>query len=265
MYLNQKGNLLVIFCILALILAVSTGTYYLGINKDRFFPSRQPETTYLPAPTPLCHSPIEPQEGWLKKQFSNDSKFVENIDYPKELTDICDNQLISMGCGFPYIRQANGNYTYTETVKEGSNTKSTSLTVTQEDTLDNIHRLSRMLPGESIDKVRFCLLQNKDIIAVYEHWAGGGGSKNTSYLATLAAEGGVIEFGSIPNPGIAYFTCDQPLLLTESALFLECRGGDGPSGSKTIYKIDRKTKEAKNVLQCDFLSDESGKITTSCK
>lgn len=243
--LNQKGFTLLVILLGILILGISFGGGYLLITKKL-------NVNSVPIYTPLpCHTKPNPNSVSTLRQVDIDSKFLGNQGYPREVINICDSELVAMDCTFLYTRMSDGNYTYNSTETTDSGTKSVSLRVTQEDILDNISRLSRKLNGKNPDQVKFCTIGEGDLIAEYELWQGDKRTDKAVSFAILYAQGGVNTLASIPNDGLANFSCNQQILFTkDNSLYTECYGGNEPSVSKYIYKIDINEGISTKIFQC---------------
>lgn len=278
--LNQKGNFLPILGIIALICIVGGGGYYLGTHKYLLLYKFQTlfsknEITALPpipTPTPVpCHAKQNTYLSLDENQADIKSKFMGNQDYPSEMTALCDNELVGLTCLEPYTLTEGGTYRFTKTEINGSSETTTSLQVTQEDILDNINRIKRKLNGKNPNKIRFCTMGAGDLIAEYEVWKDGAKSNDAAYFAQLYAQGGVQEVAAIQNPGVSFFTCDKPLLLTgKDELYIECDGGDQNSTYKSIHKIATnqapisKIPDSK-IIECTSLDNQLAQPQVKCE
>lgn len=267
---NQKGNIPIIVGVLIFLIIIGGGVYYLGTQKFFNITQNLPLTT--PSPPP-CYAEDDSESAYTypKRQFDIKSKFIGDQDYPSQITSFCDNQLTKMSClDHPYILQPDGTYRFTEIKKEGEVITSTTLTVTQEDVLDNIHRISRKLGGINPDKIYYCAIDGRDLLAIYEIWENGKESNNETKIALLATQGGVEEITSILNYGVSHFTCDKPLLLTGADhLYIECSGANEVPISKAIYKISlNESYGSKIILNSEVIEcsqDQSGTLGVSCE
>lgn len=250
MYQKGLASVPVIFGILVLSICL-VGVYFL-IKILPFTPSpasNQNELVYTPPP---CHTKFNQEDVSLLRQFDTASKFLGNQLYPAEITNYCDSDLVVMDCLDPYTRTDEGNYVYNKTETTETGIKSTSLKVTQEDTLDNIDRLTRKLNGRYPDRLKLCLIRDQgDLIAEYEHWPKERETDRTVGFATIMSQGGVNLLPTIPNDNLSNFSCDQPILFTNNYIFyVECHGESGSSVSKYIYKTDLNEGVTTKVIQC---------------
>ena len=180
----------------------------------------------------------EEANTYSKRQFDINSKFYLTQRYPSELVDIEEDSLLGIRCSQQqYVRQMDKWYSDYDNKIE---LKDTNL-------LRLIESASTDLKGSKTDSFIFfssCATENGGTIVKYEKWAGGGGSRNVAYFGVVNASGNVERVTSIKSDGIPYFTCNKPLELTTSnVLYYECGGGDGGSGSASIYKIDLNKKQ----------------------
>lgn len=263
--LNQKGFFPLVIFLGILILGISFGVGYLLIT-NKLSDSPPPVTdvdnisNYTPPP---CYSKSDPNSASPLRAIDINSKFLGNQDYPAEIKNICDSELVGMDCLEPYTRRDDGMYVYNNTETTESGIKSVSLIATQEDVLDNISRLTRKLDNKNPNKVKFCSIGKGNLITEYELWQVGkekekdkdkdkNKDKNkTVGFALLYAQGGVNNLATIPNGGLANFTCDKQILFTkDNNLYVECEGGNEISVSKFIYKININEGISTKIFQC---------------
>lgn len=251
MYQKGFAYIQVIFGILILGICLVGG--YFVISKNLLFaPSTtntQDQLAYTPPP---CYTKFDPESASLLRQVDTASKFLGNQVYPVEITSYCDSDLVVLDCLDPYNRTDDGNYVYNQVETTETGIKSTSLKVTQEDTLDNIDRLTRKLEGRYPDRLKLCLIRDtSDLIAEYEHLPKSRETDRMVGFATIVAQGGVNLLPTIPNDNLINFSCDQPVLFTKSYIFyFECHGESDSSVSKYIYKTDLNEGVTTKIIQC---------------
>lgn len=194
--------------------------------------------------------------AYLKRQFDVNKNFFNTEPYPNELITIENKDLLGMKCLPEYVRQVGGEYTLgTDPEFE---LKDVSL-------LGIINNLNKTVVDNYIAAFAVCDTENMMRIVEYEVWGGGGGSKNVAYFGVVNTSDNIETVTSIKNDGSAYFTCNNPLQLTVSnVLYYGCGGGDGGSGSASIYKIDLNKQLVTRVIKCDSSTNPNGKPFLQC-
>lgn len=197
--------------------------------------------------------------AFSKRQFDISSKFYLTQNYPSELIDIKEDNLLGMNCSQQYVRQMDKWYSDYDNKIE----------VKDANLLRLIESAPTELKGSKTDSFVFfnsCALENGGIIVKYEKWIGGGGFRNVAHFGIANASGNVEKIASIENDGAPYFTCNKPLQLTTSnVLYYSCGGGDGGSGSASIYKIDLNKKTITRIIKCDSSANPNGKPFLQCQ
>lgn len=200
------------------------------------------------------------QEGkaaYSKRQFDVNKNFFNTESYPNELIAIENKDLVGMKCSPEYVRQVGGEYTL------GTNPESKLEDVSL---LGIITNLNKTIVNNYIAVFTMCDTENGMRIIEYETWSGGGGLGNTAYFGIVKDARDIEEITSIKNDGIPYFTCNRPLELTTSnILYYGCGGGDGGSGSASIYKIDLNNKTSTRIIKCDSSANPNGKPLLQCQ
>lgn len=196
---------------------------------------------------------------YSKRQFDINSKFYLTQGYPSEVIDTKEDNLLGISCSQQYVRQMDKWYSDYDNKTE---LKDANL-------LRLIESASLDLKGSKTDSFiffAFCAIENGGTIVKYEKWAGGGGSRNVVFFGVLNTSGSVEEVTNIKNDGMPYFTCNRPLQLTASnILYYGCGGGDGGSGSASIYKIDLNKKTSTRIIKCDSSANPNGKPLLQCQ
>ena len=207
-------------------------------------------------------------ENFIKRQFdiNKQIKISENnfIDYPKEIVNINENNLIGMKCS-PYIwygYDSDSYLYYDESVSVQKDTK----TLTDKRLLKLITEAQKTVPGKTIGDVRFCDIEDNRTVLQYGIHGGGGGSENTANFGVVNADGTVKKITAISNDGAPYFECRQPLQLTKTnLLYYECGGGDGLLGATSFYKINLSNNSHSAVLKCTSVGSETEPVKITCK
>jgi len=206
--------------------------------------------------------PTKPgQEGkataYSKRQFDINKNFFQTQHYPNEIVSIENKDLVGMKCSPEYVRQVGGEYTLGTDPE--SKLKDISL-------LGMVNNLNKTVSNNYIAAFTVCDTEDRMRIVEYEIWGGGGGSKNVAYFGLINKDNSIEEIERIDTDGSPYFTCDIPLQLTSlDLLYYECRGGDGGSGSASIYKIDLNKKTSIRILKCDSSANPNGKPFLQCQ
>lgn len=270
---NRTKNLFLIGFVLIGFILFGAGGYYLGTrNTQRIQPIDQnqnyptPTTTaYQPSPTQI---PIT-KAGYLKRQFDPTKKFFSTRDYPTEVINIADAQLIGMKCTARLTCVSP--YTECTYYPEGADTSKPPTKTTDPQLLNIIKEANKTIdketvmgtPARDIEEVTSCETEDGRQLLRYKTGGGGGGAGSVDYIG-LVSSSSVNKIASIQE-GVAYFGCYQPLQLTKlNDLYYQCGGGDGPAGSSTIYKINLTNKTVSTLLKCSSVGDESGNVTLTC-
>lgn len=196
---------------------------------------------------------------YSKRQFDTNSKFYLTQSYPLELVNIKEDNLLGMNCSQQYVRQMDKWYSDYDNKIE----------IKDANLLRLIESAPTDLKGSKTDSFVFfalCVIENGGTIVKYEKWAGGGGSRNIVYFGMVNASGSVEKITSINTDGTVGFTCNMPLQFTRSnILYYSCGGGDGGSGSASIYKVDLNKKTNTRVLKCNSSANPTGKPFLECQ
>lgn len=273
---NIKNIFLIAFVLIGFIL-FGVGGYYLGTRNTQQTQPIQPKdqnqtypssttTVFQPSPT---QTPIT-KAGYLKRQFDPTKKFFSTRDYPTEIINITDTQLVGMKCtaGLTCVSP----YTECTYYPENADTSKPPSKTTDPQLLNIIKEANKTIdketvmgtPTRDIEEVTSCEIDDGRQILRYKTGGGGGGAGSVDYIGVVSPSRTINKIASIQE-NTAYFGCYQPLQLTKSnILYYQCGGGDGMGGSGSIYKIDLQNKTALPLLQCTSLGDESGKVTLTC-
>lgn len=195
---------------------------------------------------------------YSKRQFDINSKFYLTQNYPSELVNIKEDNLLGMNCSQQYVHQMGTWYSdYDKKIE-----------IKDANLLRLIESAPTDLKGFETDSFvffAFCAIENGGTVVKYEKLAGGGGSRNIVYFGMANAIGSVEEVTSIKTDGSVGFTCNMPLQFTRSnMLYYSCGGGDGGSGSASIYKIDINNKTNTRIIKCDSFVNPNGKPLLEC-
>lgn len=271
--MNQKGFTPILIILgLVLIIGIAIGAYYLGMKRS---------TATIPSPNlmvatnsqqaaivkPPCYTKLDPAGGAQLRQIDVKSKFFGNQDFPAEITNMCDSELVRVDCIDTYIRQNDGSYTFKSIETVGSETTTVSLRATQPDIVDNINRLTAKLNGKKPDSISYCAIDSGDLIAEYSLKQQANLSGETANYALLSAQGGVNILASISSEGLNNFSCGNPILVTaDHRFYVQCSGGDKQTGSKYIYKIDINGGISTKIFQCSSTGiNNRGENNVTCQ
>lgn len=237
----RRAKFFVLFLIATLVLA---GIY--------IFSSRQQNSSGLPTNNQNKKSVV-----FSKRQFDINSKFYLTQNYPPEL-NIKEDNLLGIGCSQQYVRQKDKWYSdYDKKIE-----------IKDANLLHLIDSAPVALKGSDTDSFIFftyCSIENGGTVAKYEKQTGGGGSRNVVFFGVMNASGNIEEVTNIKNNGTPYFTCNKPLEFTTSNIFYYgCEGGDGGSGSASIYKIDLDNRISTRIIECDSSVNLNGKPILQC-
>lgn len=188
--------------------------------------------------------------GYQARQFDPMQDMFQEQPYPKELTDINENDLLGMKCSETFVGD--------------------EISSIDPDLLTLAKKASEYIAAEWVDEITFCETQDNKTIVTYEKYAGGGGMESVAYIAVANTENTLEQITSIPNPRLPYFVCRNPLqLTTDNILYHSCIAGDAGFGAMSIYKIDLNQKTNTLLTQCtsqaDLENKRGGKGEVTCK
>lgn len=266
--LKQRSNLLIILAGISLVLTLGTGTtYYLAMIKNK--PAKQFTQQTYPTPTRIYLSPTPssvdlltfPEKKFKKRLFNVNDNLYGNIGmYPEELRTISENDLIPLFCYNLKPDDKPGIYYYSD-----NEYKDQGLLVDKK-LQDLFKQLS--IPTDPINTILgICEAEDGRLIVRNEIQGGGGGGQNKALFYVFDTTNKLNYVTTIPNDGAAYFTCIWPLQLTKTNfLYYGCGGGDGPSGSRSIYQINLNNNTNAGIYKCGTYYDEAKKeINEKCE
>lgn len=224
---------IILFSILTLILLGATGyLYYQNQQLKTMLASYQQAQV---SPTPSSQSIVNSE--YSKRHFStNDKFFGDSVNYPQEILSFKDSDLVGFNCGPKYSRQIDGSLVAIQNNSPNQTLTDKSLT----SLLDgNGAKLTTQSTDNPISSATICNTENNQKILNFEITQHGGGAGSDNFYGYLTPQYTVPNIANVPMESVAYFGCSDILAITKSNyLYAVCGGGDGPSGSKSIYKVN---------------------------
>lgn len=242
----------------------------------------------LPAPTP---STLVLMPEFIKKTFSADEKFFADFPYPKEIVANTKGDLLAMQCIDYYCGDNNGSATcsYSPPIdrsKDPKNYEHVSYEIKQPSVLAlakqllqdyrlvidpqlQQRRLEAILihnPGGSSEakritnslRINSCQTQTGKTLVTYGPTDGGD-------LIRMAVmnEAGAFEYSTTLADGLFVASCSVLQVTNTGIAYVECGGGDGPSGGAQLYKVDLNKKAVQKILDCNINRLKSDKAVCS--
>ncbi|MEK7518285.1 MAG: hypothetical protein AAB583_07120 [Patescibacteria group bacterium] len=270
----SSRNLITVISVAVIVVIISSLVTYVVISSQQ---NKQLKATYQQTST---ISPTQPMvsittrqlmtKSFVKRQFDVNKKIEISggnfIDYPKEIVNISETDLIGMKCT-PYIwyGYSPDSYSYyDESVPVEKLTTKDTKTLTDERLLKLISEAKKTVSGRAIFDVRFCETENGRLLLEYNApdpalGGGGGGANSVANFGIVNSDGSVSKTTSILRE-----QCRTPLVLTRSNLFYwQCGFGEGFHSEVFFYKIDLTSKTHEIVMKCTSIGslDEPAKIT----
>ena len=270
---NQHGGIVVILGILVVVIFASVGSYYLGTQQNR--PEQLSSVTPSDSPSALPSETIVPKstmtaavdtKKYLNRFFNPaESWFREGGEkYPTELTQIESSGLIPLSCT-PVMTATDSSgdivYQYYNEETKLNDTLTDSVYLNY---IDQLNKINTTKTTTQINEIVFCSTKEETAFIMYGLGPCGGGCSGIPYVA-VAKNSKVSEVGKIED-NMAYFGCREPLQLTKDAIFyFRCGGGDGPSGSASIFKLSLDDLKLSRLRYCLSSIDAEEKPFTQCK
>lgn len=241
------------------------------IGVSIFFVNKSATNTILPTPKPSETAQFKHPAFFAKRGFSESEVWMPGIGvaYPKELKLIADKNLIGFQCENRYDADSDGVFKHwglpinddnSQSFTTFSDSKLISLLTLKAKEVENIHNSS------TLSSIQICNTAEDRRIVIYTVFKHGGGVGQDTYISYLKDDGSLEKEAYLPIEDTAYFSCFKPLLLTtKQVLYMSCAGGDGGSGSASIYKVDLQSSNVSLLVKCETLSaDESGNVQKKC-
>lgn len=274
---NQKGLAPIVIILLITLLG---GGYFIYQSQGKITtPSSQPTPQpFEPSSSaPVSISPASPynpeeytvwtyglplsSEGFKKRQFDINKKFFKSKNYPDEVINISEENLVGMKCT-PRIFKSVGPSAIAELTEEKKE-KLLALIKEADKTIDKLDRFGN--PAE-IYEVTYCQTEDGRQILRYKISSGGGGGGGADYIGLVNPDNTIKRVAKIADNHFAYFGCYNPLQLTkDNILYYNCWGGDGPSGVASIYKISLNDSSVKRLIDCKSGVDIEDKPYLECE
>lgn len=246
---KQRGFLLPIIAVVLFVLIVGAGAYYFGKQSgSQSVPVNQ--TTQSSSPTQANTA------GFIKRQFDVDKKFFQTQDYPQEIINVPEANLVGMKCTarltcespyeLCYAESPDPSKPPTQVTDQGllSLIKEANKTIDQQTTMGT--------PMKNVEEVTACETEDGRQILRYKTAGAGGGAGSLDYIGLVNPDNTVKKIASIQE-GTAYFGCTKPLQLTrDNLLYYQCVSEAGSS----IYKIDLVNQTSKPIIQSKFESTQ---------
>lgn len=203
--------------------------------------------------------PTKDQSGFTKRNFDIKEKFFATHNYPQELLDIKEDDLVSTRCTPSYSQNENSYSYYDEVTKKQE-------FIFDSDLVQLVKETGKTLPEETISAFQYCETKYETNLLNYEVEKGGGGMGNKIYFALVFPDKSLKKITAITNSGLPYFNCPKLLQWTMSdVVYYQCGGGDGGFGGAEIYAFNVMTGETRKVIRCtDQIDNEGGQSTTIC-
>ncbi len=242
---HQNTKLPLIIGGLFLVCVIGGAGYYLGTKNAKQTTLSPKEMVVHASPEPVSSSPT-PEGDFRKRSFDPASKWYADKLYPQELLSIGDEKLIGIKCSPQYTVGGDGGGKY----YEGESNQELS----DPNILQKVQSLVQS--GKTVDAFMYCQTNSNLALFEYEEQKGGGGSETIAYFGSMTGNT-FDQWASLPNPGLAYFTCRQPLqFTTNTQLYVSCTGGDGGGGGAGIYRIDGVSQDINQVAFCTTAEDK---------
>lgn len=182
----------------------------------------------------------EPESIFVKRNFSPSDKFMNTYDYPDELLNLTDENLIGFNCLKRYDYQPNGYYSSEDYFKFKKNELYDSNGVsnfikTVED------KLKTNDSGTIVSIVPCTTDEDKDLLtySVIPNIVTTGGGIGSNIFYGYVSSGNILNKSIVPMEKEAYFGCNEVLAITKSGyLYASCGSGDGGYSTKSIYKVN---------------------------
>ncbi len=203
--------------------------------------------------------PEKDQTGFAKRNFGTQEKFFSTQDYPSELLNINEDELVDTRCTPLYSRNGDSYSYYDGVTKKQEFLFDANL-------IQIIKKVAQTLPGETVSDVQYCETKQGTNLISYEVEKGGGGIENKVYFALVLLDQSIKKVTVIPNQEIPYFACQKLLEWTMSDIvYYQCGGGDGGFGAAEIYAFNLMTGDTKRVIRCTSqASGEGEQLTLTC-
>lgn len=261
--MSQKG--LTPIAVILIIVVIIIG--YVFYSADRKIAKIQEENARVlntPSPTPEPPSGIQTLEeiysskSFVKRQFDNDTKFFLNQDYPQEVTNLNDPDLVGMKCTPELVCvEPYEECTY---YPEGADRSEPSYLTSDQGLLTLVKNSNETIDksttvyGNAIQEATLCRDENGREILRYATGGGGGGGGSVDYIGLVNSDKTIKRIAAIKE-STAYFGCQKPLQLTkDNILYYQCNG----EGASFIYKISLNDSTALRILKCMYKNYEMG-------
>jgi len=186
---------------------------------------------------------------YRKRQFDINEKFYPPQNYPPQLINIPEDDLVAMKCTPQYLRQIDGTYAYSYPL----------IKLDDSSLLQLINEASKTVSNGAIYGFTSCVTVDNKIILEYETWSGGGGSQNVVYFGVKKLDGSIEKVVTIP----AAIFCVKPLQLTRDDVFYYQCGAYENAGF--IYKILISKHSYELLFTCEGVDIGTDNARVVCK
>jgi len=250
---SSHSKILIIVLGIVSVLMLGLGGYVLGIRKNQTVNQQTittPPTIIQPSPTPTPFAlPTADPSITAKRQFDINEKFYPPQNYPPQLINIPDNDLVAMKCTPQYLRQIDGTYAYSYPL----------IKLDDSSLLQLINEASKTVSNGVIYGFTSCITVDNKIILEYETWSGGGGSQNVVYFGVKKLDGGIEKVATIPAP----IFCIKPLQLTRDDVFYyQCGAYENAA---FIYRIFISKHSYELLFTCEGIDIGTDNARVVCK
>lgn len=252
---NSSGSKLIpIILGIAAVAVIAIGAYLLGTKQSQ--PSQPiPTITHTPSPTNIPTS-ILLKDTFLKRQFDQNGNFFETTDYPNEIRDLNESDLIGMNCTSIY----NGQYNQFSDYSNRALSKKTDKEL--EDKLIMLYDDVKRMTKEESFQAQYCDIADGRKLLMYQISRSGGGAGKDVYVTLVKDIKTLDQIVKIPSEPYAYFGCMLPLQLTKDGiLYYLC----GSEGSSSIYRVNLNKKQYNLLQLCMWDSYGTENSTHSCR
>lgn len=250
---------IILLCIslLFLIIVIFTLGYKLGTMQTSF-----PQQTLKPSMQPKPTLKTIKYDKFLYK-FNNNGQFLQQPAL-KSLLDLKENELMGLICTNQYQSNVYGPYdasfylTFDNQDEEIVSEKQKKAFY-----YDGVISAASSLTNPQISGIQYCRIDdNRHIVEYQTTWQ----TKNSGkvFFTLYDTQGAPSKPIEISNPGMTYFGCGEPLLLTkEQKLYYLCSGAEnlqvtGNSAQyRLVYEVDFQSGKSKLLETCTVEYDDT--------
>ncbi len=249
---------------IGILVAAIGGAYYFG----KISQIRQPTDQIQPqnqanSQTPVVSNAESPTPSlppkYSTRLFDINQKFIGEINFPKELLNIKDSDLIEISCSQIYNQQIDGQYSYY------INNQAENPTVNADNKILSYINQVKTITNKNISGVQICQTKSGKLIGIFSEQLNGGGAGQDTYIGLINADS-INKLEYIAHQPYAYFGCNEPLqLLADNIFYIRCNAGDGLGGYSQINKVNLVDNTVTSMISCISQGDpETHEIKITC-